>query len=1109
MVRRHNKREGSDHKKSVIRPTYEKISVEVFSYDHKYTKTFLPYFEDIDGENHTKINQRSLKCYGSKDGSNSYVLRMKYNVEEEATYRIDILYENTNAKDYMGEFALDLISKKPTQLYSNNSQINEYYRILDELNQKLKVTAGAEREEIEKEIEIYTYKLLKETKRVSGEDMGFDGELNIIKMKTIYKTLSELGQYQMSLELPMNVLFIGASIRKLKIYTGDNLDSVGTNLSFKEATVTKTGQVKPAEATFELDYDNSFECNLTPTGLYFDYADEVNIYVKENSDYSNNEMIRRFGGYISTVSPNDDRSKLTFHCADRLQDGVGHYILDSLVLLEGTTDDDDIAYLNPISFETYGEALKYLCDIHQVTLKSNISKNFLVAGESYSTGLALTFGKDKDIKKISTNNCKTEEQSNFITIRNNSSGKKEQAFMIYRGRDHSKLPVDITNHLTFHMVYGLGDPKMEEKIELETSETDGGDAGSQGYNKCGVSTDGKYLMAIGLPSAGKDPMSGWTKTIFQRKCPHCGSTNLVWDWNWGSYSDCRGANEGGSAEGHIFCKGCDADYSVQGYEHISGSNYAVTKAGSTVASSREEAQKLKSGGMSSGGGNGSTETTVKDTTEESITNIGNKMKKYVYMLGGSTNYPDMRRTGTGDCHAFSDAIFTELKGRNIPCKVFEYAANGLANFRSVVYKNANGQFVDFPYSKFNLDKALYPPKNRPDAKSKGVMNFDGYKTAEAVKNAEEGASSITITRGYDKDKPPQFYIEIIYSNKQSWSAYQKKVFLNFTQKANTDEDIRGLSSHWINNALRQSSVDLKGWFADNEAGMPIYLISIRFVTPAIDTVDDEAEANWYVNDKSTQDNSSCKMDLYQIIFDDAMALNPTDLQACGKTVNALMEEIINQSGYRATMIYGRHRKDDIITFSVDNQTKPRFTLFDGDDSNILNWSSISCSPVSTLRNRSICVFRNTKDKYAYVDTGSARSMLLYGEHSTLQTISEQIGSKEAYFNARNSKEYNPEFDYSYTLVTPYAPNLQIGDLIETISDYKYLNDIKPLESLKIDYNNNQKPSIQTTLGVGELEPYLRIKQDMQEMRRETKRKSTYFGSTASPIQNDDIYIWDN
>ena len=71
-----------------------------------------------------------------------------------------------------------------------------------------------------------------------------------------------------------------------------------------------------------------------------------------------------------------------------------------------------------------------------------------------------------------------------------------------------------------------------------------------------------------------------------------------------------------------------------------------------------------------------------------------------------------------------------------------------------------------------------------------------------------------------------------------------------------------------------------------------------------------------------------------------------------------------------------------------------------------------------------------------------------------------------------------------------------------------MNDIKPLESIQIKYSHSKKPSIQTTLGVGELEPYLRIKQDMQNLRVENKKKSTYFSSSASPVLDDDIFIWD-
>lgn len=1107
MVRRHNRKRHSSHKKEVIRPTYEKIAVEIFSYDHKYTKPFLPYIDNLDGVNHHKVNQRSLKCYSSKDNLSSYILKLPYLVEEEGYYRIDILYENKDDKDYMGEIDISLVSQPTPNLYSNTAQINQYVSQINQLNSKVKSVSESQKTNFEKEIKTYSTELLRE-RRIDAEDMFFDGEKNITKRKVLYKKLTDLGEYQVTLELPTNVLFIGAVIRKVIIYNGDNLDSVGTNLSFTEATLTKSGQVKPMEASFEIAYDNSFECDLTRTGLYFDYADEVNIYVKENAEFSNNEMVRRFGGYISTVSTDSNRSKLTFNCVDRLHDGELKYLLDSLVLLDGTASENDMEYYNPISFQTYGQVLKYLCDCHEITLKSNISKNFLVAGEKYSTGLSISFGKDKDVKNITTNNCKATQQSNFITIRNNSSGQSEQAFMVYRCRDYSKLPIDITDSLTFHMVYGLGDPKTEEKIETTSSSTDDSAVGTQKFTKCGVSQDGNYLMAIGLPSAGKDSVSGWTKTVFERKCPHCGSTNMIWDWNWGSYSSCRGANEGGSVEGHIFCKSCDADYSVQGHEHINGSKYSMKKASSTVKSSKAEAQKLKNGEMTAVPKSG-----VEVTPVDAISSVAKKMLKYTYKLGGSSTYNDMKKTGSGDCWAFSDGIYTELKKLKVSCKIFQYATTSSSNHRTVAYLNEKNQWVDFPYQQYGFNSMLYVTDNRPNLNSEGIKNYQGSNSASVTTSSNSESTTtttVTVINGYDKAKPPQFYIELTYSNEQSWTAKQKKVYLNFTQKGGTENDISGMTNYWINNALRQSSVDLKGWFDDNEHNNKIFLIAIRFIAPKLAQSDDnnQKDVNWYTFDNSTQDYASCKMDLYQIIFDDRKALNPTDLNSCGKTVHALMEDIIKESGYRVEMTYGKHRHQDIINFSVDNQTEPRFVVTEGDDNNILGWGNITCSPVKSLRNMSICVFKNAEGKYNYVDTGSTRSMLMYGGQFTLQTLSEQTGSKEAYFTARNTKEYNPEFDYTYSVTIPYAPNLQLGDLIESISDYQYLNDIKPLESIQIKYNNATKPSIQTTLGVGELEPYLRIKEDMQELRKANKKKSTSFSSSAEAIQDDDIYIWD-
>ena len=127
------------------------------------------------------------------------------------------------------------------------------------------------------------------------------------------------------------------------------------------------------------------------------------------------------------------------------------------------------------------------------------------------------------------------------------------------------------------------------------------------YSIYGISPDGKYVMSIGRPSAaGELSKYGYKfyKSVFERICPCCGSDKLYWGifWagsetaNWGIFP-VTGLKESGSAEGHIFCAKCDADFSaIDGKNHGGGSKN-LKKVTSTISSSKAEAYVLKNGQM--------------------------------------------------------------------------------------------------------------------------------------------------------------------------------------------------------------------------------------------------------------------------------------------------------------------------------------------------------------------------------------------------------------------------------------------------------------------------------------------------------------------------------
>ncbi len=1075
MDSKHIERDYSAHRKSVIRPYDEYVKLEIFSFDPKFTQTYLREDNSLGiGSNCTETSWKSWTCLKSTDKQNDMVISLSYDATEVGDYRIDLLYEQND--------------------YIHDGKTNTGKDLLGHL----KIDG------------------------VYDDDVLFDGENNIIKRITSFHHF-DVGLKKIKVNVPHNCYFYGAIIRKVIKYVGDNYygDALGSeegNMVLTSATLTISDMTKPSEITADIFYDTDFECDLSPSGFFIDYHDECNFYVKTDDG----TVKQVFGGYVSSILPDSNRTKLTLHCADRLIDGQNKYLLDQMRLGGGTKDVNDTGYQDHMSknFESYPQALQYLCNVHEVTLKSNITNSYTVDGESYNEGFTISFGQKKKVKKVQVTNGIATPTKNYILLRNNSRSNHKQLWTLYDAKQYSKKPIDFTDYPYLHITYGMGRPvtKWQTKV-TETVDTADTNAGSQKFTKCGVSEDGKYLMAIGLPSAGKDSDKGWTKTVFHRKCPHCGSTDLIWDWNWGSYSECRGASEGGSAEGHIFCKGCDADYSCQGYEHIDGSSKKVEKASSTVASSQSEAQKLKNGEMVA-----VPSTAVEITSDDVFKAITKEAFKYKYKLGGASSYSAMKKSGSGDCWAFSDLIFTHLKKYGVSCSIVEYTTNYASNHRSVTYKNEKNQWVDFPYREYGWGSKYNNMLNNTSGSKNGrtIQSYKGSnigKIKVSTSTSQSQTTTITHTKGFDTSKPFQGYLRITYSLEQKFNAKKYNLYVKFTYTPTNSNSLMGIKTYWVNNTVKRATLRLENdrtlidyLHSVHSETDRFYLQSIQMIAPKVPvtkkadgTVED---SDWWKQDNSTDDDSSCKMKLYQITFDGKQDVDPTDLQSCGKSVNSMIKELVDDAGYNVYMTYGLHRKDDQINFRVVNQSKEQYVASEGDNNNILSWNSINYSPVGSLFNMSMQVFKINDKSYKYIDTKDGLSILNYGEQCTLNTSNEVLSQKEAYFNATQSKKYNPTQDYTYTITVPNCPNLVLGDLVKVVANARKLNSVKEVKSLKISFDKSKMPRIRTEIGLNELAPNIQLSKNIRNLRDNARNESTEFSSSATPVTEDIYYEWD-
>ena len=1083
MVTKHISRDWTGNRKDIIRPD-EYIMFECFSYDHYYTKPIL--CDDVSTRNAFRTSLRSYTVLGSEDKINDFHIHFDYTVPTRDTYRVDLLYEQTDME-------------------SENDQLG----VTEDL------------------VGSYT---ISSTNYSDGDNILFDGEIHYLKRITLFFDLDP-DTYHFDFEIPPNCLFIGAIVRKIIKYWGDNIDTAGTNLQFTKADFSLSDMCKSSELTVTIGYDDALEYPTSPSGFYIDYMDECNLYIKD----LNGNIIQPFGGYVSSIQEDDDRTKLTIHCADRLQGGENKYLLIQIVLNGGTTSLDTNEFIESMErdFTSYAHVLDYLCSCYEVTLDSNIDENYLVGGEKFHEGFIIDFGSRNEKNKVTATNGSVTPSRNFVTLRNNAAANKVQIFSVFDYKNTSQQPIllnakgnDIDdNYGWMHITYGMGEAVTETEKTEKNKVTSQGYAttvyGKQqqlldefgitaeelaksltvSYGKCGVDQQtGTTLMAIGWISHGHSyPSKTYYKALYENYCPRCKRKGtLIWNWR----GKCWGKKN--VPEGEINCDprkgGCGADFSIpDGNEKWNPPRGKLTKVAPTVKSNKKELNKLLSGQMVD-----NIQETPKVDEDDVFKNIAKICNKYKYDAKSGSTASYLQKHHKGDSFAFSDLIFQLMTKWGIQCKIVQDAKG---KKRSVLYKNKKNEWVNFPYRKYNFNSKLSAVSNAKTATVIKQNNVGGNisQIKELTNKTKVETTKKTYTYGYDTDKPFKAYLRVGLSTSPDENAQVYYVYPSFTLDAKESTAITGLDAFWINNATRESTIIpnivhfVKNAFPEMEDS-DVYLRTVDFITPT-------SEENWYTSDGSVVDESSCKLNLYQIVFNNYKGVSPSDLNCCGKNLNDVFTEIVADADYVVFMDYATHRCDDKINFNVVDQSSAKFRAEEGKNNNILKWGNINYTPVSKLFNKSVVVYKSTDGMYYYVDTSNTNSILNYEEQISLQSETDVIGEKQAYYVARNNNDYNPNQSYTYSITVPGYPDIHLKDLVQVVSDKRKLNAVEVLEAISISYDINQIPRIQTELSLGELPDEIMISNSLKRL-REANKPNTIFGTTASANTNKSVYTWD-
>lgn len=417
---RHITRNFNANKTNRIRYDDDDFKCQIYRFDKTYEKHYTPNNGTVTVENGNKETFNGFSCYRSKN-SKPLVIKFNYDAKEKSShYRIELLYANLRKKTKSSK-------ADPTLKASATITINK--------------------------------EKVKNSMVMVGTDVNFSRNYQ-------YCTLKE-GKNTIEYSLSSNTVFIGIAVKKYDIWEAHRHNTKDDKLTMIKATVEHTEELQINTMTCEFMYYHGLDELLEPTnpnanrsGFVFDYRDEINLWVKD----TNGKMEQVFGGYISTVNVDDDLTKLTMECADRMIDLDRRYCL-SEIYMKGYKTEDNIDYSSHYDYlkkyNNYSDAVKFLTNNCEIFPLNNlrIGSPLIKRNER-----KLVTYKKGAYSKLNKSNMTVTADKGGITLRNGADTLKNGFCVIYDD-NIAKQSVLLNNYPNLYFHYGLGVEKWEEKVE--------------------------------------------------------------------------------------------------------------------------------------------------------------------------------------------------------------------------------------------------------------------------------------------------------------------------------------------------------------------------------------------------------------------------------------------------------------------------------------------------------------------------------------------------------------------------------------------------------------------------------------------------------------------